>query len=148
MDPILPRFINDLIDRLTGPLHFRFLLQPVMATFFGIRDGLRDAREGKPAYFWEMYTTPARRKELLRGGLKSVLKILILAVILDAIYQIIALHWFYIGEDLVVAMGLAFVPYLLIRGPTNRIARWWARRHKSHQPDAEIPDERRHRKAG
>ena len=148
MDAYMPRFIDNLIDRLTGPLHFRFLLQPVMATLFGIHDGLRDAREGKPSYLWDMCTTPARRKELLRGGLKSVLKILILAVILDAIYQIIALHWFYISENLVVAMGLAFVPYLIIRGPANRIARWRARRHISHQPDTGIPDERRPRKAG
>ena len=51
-----------------------------------------------------------------RDGLKSVAKILILALILDAINQIVVLHWFYLDEDLLVAQGLAFVPLLLIRG--------------------------------
>lgn len=135
MDANTSRFIDNLIGRLTGPLHMRFLLQPMMAMFFGIRDGLRDARERKPAYFWEICTTdPAHRKELLQSGLKSVLKVLIAAVVLDAIYQIIVLHWFYIGENLVIAVGLAFVPYLIIRGPVNRMATWWASRHTSHQP--------------
>jgi hypothetical protein len=32
---------------------------------------------------------------------------------------------FYPGEALIVALLLAFVPYLLIRGPAERIARRW-----------------------
>jgi hypothetical protein len=39
---------GDLIDRLTGPMKFRLVLQPVMAAFFAIRSGLEDARAGKP----------------------------------------------------------------------------------------------------
>jgi len=133
MDRNWPRFVQDLLDRFTGPLHFRFLLQPAMAIFFGIRDGIRDARRGKPAYFWEVIRDPAQREELLRSGLRSVLKILILAVILDAIYQIIALHWFYIGEDLLVAIALALLPYFIIRGPANRITKWRASHSHQHR---------------
>jgi len=142
MDAQWPRFINDLVDRLTGPLHFRFLMQPAMAIFFGLRDGLKDAKRGKPAYSWELLTDPVHRAQLIREGLRSVLKILILAVILDAIYQVISLHWFYVGEDLLVAIGLAFVPYFLIRGPVNRVARWWTSHPHHVTPNTRIPDER------
>jgi hypothetical protein len=117
------RIIGNLIARLDGPLHFRLFLQPGMALFFGIRDGLKDAREGKPAYFWAMFTNPAHAKELLESGFKSVTRVVIFALIMDAIYQLIVSHWFYPGEALLVAFLLAFVPYLLIRGPVNRIAR-------------------------
>jgi len=35
---------------------FRLLLQPGVATFFAIRDGLKDARECEPPYFWGLFT--------------------------------------------------------------------------------------------
>ena len=117
------RVIENLIARLDGPLHFRLFLQPGMALFFGIRDGLKDAREGKPAYFWAMFKNPARAKDLSESGFKSVTRVVVFALIMDAIYQLIVSHWFYPGEALLVAFLLAFVPYLLIRGPVNRIAR-------------------------
>jgi hypothetical protein len=129
MGAIWQRVAENLIGRLTGPLHLRLLMQPAIALFFGFRDGLKDAREDKPAYFWAIFRNPAHAKELLKGGLKAIAKILIVALVLDAIYQIIALRWFYPGEAILVALLLAFVPYLLIRGPANRISRWWASRH-------------------
>jgi hypothetical protein len=119
----LERMVENLIGRLDGPMHFRLFLQPATALFFGIRDGLKDAREGKPAYFWAIFSNPAQAKELLKSGLKSVTRVVIFALVMDAIYQIIVSHWFYPGEALLVAFILAFVPYLLIRGPVNRIAR-------------------------
>jgi len=48
-----------------------------------------------------------------------------MAVIIDAVYQVIQLRWFYPAESLVVAVVLAFVPYLIIRGPVGRVVRWW-----------------------
>jgi hypothetical protein len=47
--------------------------------------------------------------------------------VIDVVYQIIAHRWVYPGEAVLVAVILAIVPYLLIRGPVNRIAR---RSHK------------------
>ena len=55
-------------------------------------------------------------------------RIFILAIVIDAIYQYIVRRWFYPVEALITAFILAFVPYLLIRGPVNRIAR--ARRRR------------------
>jgi hypothetical protein len=118
------RMVTNLAGRIDGPMHFRILMQPAMALFFGIKDGVRDAREGRRAYFWAIFTDSTARARLLKHGLKSVGRILLLAIILDAIYQIIELHWFYPGEAIIVAVTLAFLPYLLIRGPVNRITTW------------------------
>ena len=117
------RFFHDVFSRLDGPLHFRFFLQPLMAIIFAIRDGRNDARTGRPAYFWSLFTEPTLRGELIRDGWRSVSKIFIVAVVLDVIYQLIALRWFYPFETLLVAVLLALVPYVLIRGIVNRIIR-------------------------
>jgi hypothetical protein len=119
---LFTRLWENLISRVTGPMKFRFVLQPCMAIFFAVRCGLKDSREGKPAYFWALFTEPAHRREMLRDGWKSVGKIFILALVLDFAYQVIFLHWFYPGEAFLVALALAIVPYLLVRGPVNRIA--------------------------
>ena len=119
----MTRIFENLADRVSGPMKFRLILQPLMAAIFAIRSGLKDAKEGRPAYFWAIFTDPDNRREMLRDGWKSVGKIFIVAIIIDAIYQFIELHWFYPTEALIVAAILAFIPYLLIRGPVNRIAR-------------------------
>jgi hypothetical protein len=113
---------DGLVSRSTGPLKFRFFLQPGMAIFLAVRCGLRDSREGKPPYFWAIFTDPAQRRELLHDGWKSIGKVFILAVALDCIYQAIELHWIHLFEAILVALLLAIIPYLLVRGPVNRIA--------------------------
>jgi len=123
MDHVLTRVAENLVARVTGPMKFRLLLQPTMATFFAIRDGLKDARECKPPYFWGLFTDKRERESMLQNGWKSVGKVFILAVVLDVVYQLIEHRWtIYPGEAVLVAIILAIVPYLLIRGPVNRIA--------------------------
>jgi hypothetical protein len=123
------RVIHNLFARLDGPLHFRLIVQPLMASTFAVIDGLRDAKMGKPAYFWAMLSNPGHRMELVKSGWKRLGKIFILAVILDVVYQIKVNHWIYPGETLIVATVLAIVPYLILRGPINRLAQ--LRRNKS-----------------
>lgn len=123
MEDLFTRLWENLIGRIGGPMSFRLILQPAMAIFFATRDGLKDARTGRPAYFWSLFTEPAHRRELLHEGWKAVARVFIFALLMDAVYQFIVLHWFYPGEALIVAFILAFLPYLAIRGPVNRIAR-------------------------
>lgn len=123
MEEWFSRIFENLIGRLGGPMKFRLVLQPLMAAIFAVRAGLKDAREGQPPFFWAIFTDPQHRREMLKDGWRSVGRIFILAVILDTVYQIIVLRWFYPVEALLVAIQLAIVPYLLIRGPVNRIAR-------------------------
>lgn len=125
---IWERVIGDLFGRLDGPLHFRFIVQPLMATIFAIIDGVKDAKAGKPAYFWDLLFSSGHRKELIRDGWKQVGKIFILAVILDVIYQLKFQGTLYPGEILIVAFVLAIVPYLVLRGPVNRAVRLWEKK--------------------
>ena len=112
-----------LIGRVDGPFTFRLLVQPTVAAMFAIRAGVRDARENRPPYLWSILTNPATRHDLLRQGLADVGKVFIVAVILDLTYEAIVYRWVYPGQALIVAAVLAFIPYLLIRGPVTRIAR-------------------------
>jgi hypothetical protein len=41
----------------------------------------------------------------------------------DVVYQLVQLRWVYLGEALIIAQIVALVPYVLIRGPVNRITR-------------------------
>jgi hypothetical protein len=115
------RIVEDLFARLDGPLHFRFIVQPLMAIIFAVIDGVKDAKAGKPAYFWALLSAPERRKELVKEGWKSVGKIFILAIILDVVYQLKVHSTVYPGEMLIVAVALAIVPYVVLRGPINRL---------------------------
>jgi len=123
MQDIFARIAHDMVDRVSGPMKFRLVLQPLMAMFFAFRDGMKDARDHKPAYFWSLFSDRAHTGERLREGWRSVGKIFILAVVLDCIYQIIEIHRVYPFEALIVAVILAIVPYVLLRGVVTRIAR-------------------------
>jgi hypothetical protein len=109
------------VARMDGPLHFRLILQPLMASLFGVLDGIKDAKRGDPPYLWTMLTEPEQRKDLLKNGWKRVGKIYLLALVLDVIYQIKVSSWVYPGETLFVIFMLAVMPYLLLRGPVNRL---------------------------
>src|SRR5690606_17021210 len=117
------RFIDNLTDRVTGPMKLRLLLQPLMASIFAITSGLLDARTGRPPYCWAMFTHPDQRADMIHDGWKSVSKVFMLAILLDVVYQLFVLHFVYPGEALAVAFTLAIVPYLILRGLVNRIAR-------------------------
>jgi hypothetical protein len=124
MQDTITRIFENLIGRLDGPLHFRLIVQPLMAVIFAIRDGRKDSHEGRVPYVWALCTNPGHRRDLLRTGWKSVGKIFIFAIILDAVYQFIVVRWFYPFETLLVATILAIIPYLLFRGPVNRLISW------------------------
>jgi hypothetical protein len=47
---------------------------------------------------------------------------------MEVLYEIIVFHAIRPLQLVVIVLGLAFVPYLLIRGPVNRIARRWIAR--------------------
>ena len=122
---VLSRVWADLMGRLTGPMTFRLYLQPGMAVFFAIRDGLADARAGRPPYLWSFVTHPEERGRLLREGWKATARIIVLALVMDVVYQLIVFRWIYTFEAIYVTMVLAIFPYCLVRGPVTRIAGWW-----------------------
>src|SRR5215471_14349057 len=113
------RFTTDMLTRVTtGPMKFRIVLQPAMAAFFAIRDGVRDARSGRRPYLWKIANDPSVRKEAAQELWKSVGKVFILAVVLDVVYQLWELHTVYPFQAFAVAAILALVPYLILCGIT------------------------------
>lgn len=123
MEEFLTRFANNMIERVSGPMHFRLLLQPVMATIFAVIAGRADAKAGKTPYFWGLLSDPAHRRDMLKDGWKDVGKVFMLAILLDVVYQFIVAKFVYPGEAIIVAFLLAIVPYLLVRGVVTRITR-------------------------
>lgn len=128
---VLQRLWKDIIDRPGGPMTFRFVLQPCMAAIAALIDGINDARLGRNPYLWTLLTNVHKSAGRLREGLISTARIILLGFGMDAIYQATVLKTFYPGEMLIIAILLAFVPYLLLRGPFARVARWWMARNSA-----------------
>jgi len=128
MDNVVSQAWNEIAARPEGPLALRFYLQPLMATVFAIRDGLKDARTNRPPYFWALFMRSTDRKQLVRDGWKSVGKIFIVSMALDLVYQVIVRRGLRPLQTLVVAAMLALAPYVVLRGPANRATRKWFNR--------------------
>ena len=123
MTGALSHAVEQLLGRASGPMHLRLVIMPTMVTILAIRAGLRDAREGRPAFLWAVFTNPAERRNLLRDGAKDIGRMFLFALVLDTTYQLAVLREFHIIQLLIVAIACAIVPYALIRGPVTRLAR-------------------------
>ena len=123
MGNFFSNFVTDFISRFDGPLHFRLFVQPLMAILFAVRDGTRDAREGRSAYLWSLLTDPDERRYLLESGWKGIAKVFVLAFVLDVVYQFMEWHGLKPLQALLTAIVLAVVPYSLLRGPVTRLLR-------------------------
>jgi len=119
---VLERFWNDLTARPGGPMTFRFILQPTMAAIAALHDGRKDARLGRAPYFWALVHEPEERAARLSEGIIATARIVLLGLGMDAIYQYEVLKTFYPAEAVLVALLLAFLPYIILRGPIARIA--------------------------
>lgn len=128
---LIPPFWDELLARTEGPLHFRFLLQPAVAIFLAIRDGYRDAACGRTPYLQDILHNPADRIERLKEGLRAVTRVMLLGIAMDALYQYLAIKAFRPLEMVTVVLLLAFVPYLLMRGPARRVIHWFLVRKSS-----------------
>ena len=107
---ILTRFWEQLIAQPSGPLAFRLILQPLMAAILAVLDGMKDARTGRPPFLRAILSDPSQRGPYLREGLKRLSRVIVFALVMDAIYQFMVLGRFYLGEALVTAFVLAVLP--------------------------------------
>jgi len=121
----LDRFWRSIVARPSGPMTFRFVLQPAMAGIAALRDGVSDARLGRSPYLSAIIRDIDGRGARLWEGIVSTAKILILGVVMDVIYQLTFLGTFHPAESAAIAILLALVPYALLRGPIKRVARHW-----------------------
>jgi len=122
MDDIWMNITQGLAERFSGPMKFRLILQPIVACVLAVMAGLKDAKAGKPPYFWALATDPDHRAEMIKDGWKSVGKLFLVAIVLDLVYQYLVDRSFVPREALFIAVLIAIVPYLIVRGLVNRIA--------------------------
>jgi hypothetical protein len=118
---LVARVWEQLAGRIEGPFAFRFVFQPLVAAILAIRAGVADAQDHRAPYLWSVLSDPLERPQLLREGFRDVTRVFVFAVVLDVIYQLVVFRWVYPLQSLVVAILLAFVPYVLIRGPVTRL---------------------------
>jgi len=123
MEDFFARVWEGVADRLHGPMKFRLVIQPLVAAIFAVRAGLADARAGRPPFFWALFTDRANRGAMLKDGFKDVAKVFTMAVVMDLIFQFIVNRSVHVISALILAALLCFIPYLLLRGPVNRVAR-------------------------
>jgi hypothetical protein len=62
---------EQLIARPTGPMAFRFILQPIMAASAALRDGIDDTTSWRSPYFRALLTNPFERGHRLYEALTS-----------------------------------------------------------------------------
>lgn len=117
------RGIEQLFGRTDGFLVFRLFIMPVVSSIIGIRAAVRDFQEKGPALFYNFFAGHADKKRILSSGWKDVGRIIIVALVLDAVYQIITFRAFYIFQAMMIAFLCAFLPYIFFRHLTNRLAR-------------------------
>ena len=117
------RFLHDLIERPDGPMRFRFILQPAMAALVAVGDARTDAIAGHAPFFWTILRRPEERTARLREALNATARIMLLGVLMDVVYQALVLRTFYPAEAAVIALMLAFLPYVVIRGLVLRVVR-------------------------
>jgi hypothetical protein len=128
-DPYLlsKQFFQDLLARLSGAGRLRFIFQPAVAIFIGLRDGIKDSRVGRPPFLLALVSRPEHRAHFLRSALASVRDLVAVAIILDVISQFFIFQKVHPGGALVLGPVLIAVPYSIARALGNRITRGWNR---------------------
>jgi len=140
MSDIFLRLWQNLLERTEGPMHFRFLIQPCVSLIFAILAGIRDAKAGTVPYLWRFTYSKNQRNSIAKETWKDVGKVFIMGTVLDIIYQLLVIYRhkteerFYPLESLVVAFILAIIPYIIFRGPVNRIVRIFIKKEEEKKP--------------
>lgn len=117
-----------------GPMTFRFALQPAMAALEAGLDGARDARTGRSLFLWTLLTKSQERVCRLHEALRATARVMLLGLTMDIIYQYLMFDTFHPAEAVLIALLLAFMPYVILRGPAARIAKWYLARQGQGGP--------------
>ncbi len=135
MEDYINNFLSAVGIRHDGPMAFRLILQPVMSLIYAIIAGVKDAKAGNPPFFSALITGKKSRRILLGELWKNVGKVFILAIIMEIIFEIIEFKTVHPLDVIRVAFWLAIVPYLIFRGPVERIVQLFIKRPKNVTPD-------------
>jgi hypothetical protein len=125
MDTFPDSFGEGLEARMTGPGKGRFVVQPLIAIVLGIRDGIADAKQGKPPYFIRFLFKSDRKLFVFKTGLKSIAAPLSVGIVLDMILQWMIFEAVSLLPAIIAGTILVAFPYAVARGLSNRVARRW-----------------------
>lgn len=133
----MDKILDGIMARVTGPMSFRFILQPLMMIILGIKDGLADAKAGSPPFIFDLVFNPEGRPRDFKNAFKSLVKPIIFATVLDLVAQYLIFKEVRhpavrLVPALVVGTLVMGVPYSIARGLSNRIA---TRRGYGKKPD-------------
>jgi hypothetical protein len=128
--------IDRFAARLTGPLHFRFVMQPLMAIALGVRDGRLDAKAGTSPFVVDVLFGAENRGAYVLSALRHLAMPVIIGTILDAISQYQLFGHVRPLAALFVGFGILGLPYALARGISNRMTN---SRHGAPTPSAGAP---------
>ena len=109
-----------------GNFQLRLILQPLAALILGVRYGLRDARTGRAPFVAAMANDKVNRAAYFQRSLRDAIVPISVAVVIDFILQYLNNHQIRPLGAIVVAALLVYVPFVIIRGITNRV---WSRSH-------------------
>jgi hypothetical protein len=130
VEDLLKHTLEHILGRMSGPMWLRILIQPSVSFIIGLRAGIGDAHTGQPPFGWAVLSGHTQRRALLKQGWKDIARVFIASIVIDLIYQISVLRWIYPLQAVFVATVLACVPYVLARGPANRLVKLWHSRHE------------------
>ena len=126
-------FWEGIADTARGRGHLRFVLQPLIAIFFGARLGIADAKEGKEPFLWRLFATARHRGRLVREAVSDIAIPFLFAIVLDGILQYYALGYVRPLAAIVVGTALIWLPFSISRALTNRFYRRVERRRVATQ---------------
>lgn len=100
---------------------FRLILQPTLAVILGIRVGLADARAGHQPFLARLVRGAHERWRLVRESIVHAAAPLTLALVMDSVFQYLALGRIRILAAVVVGILLVWLPFSSTRGLSNRV---------------------------
>jgi hypothetical protein len=106
-----------------GPGHLRFFIQPALAALLGVRDGVRDARHGRLPFLIALVTERRHRRRRLLEALRTLALAFSIAFVVDVIFQHIIHERVRLGAAVGYVEIFVALPYLIVRGLSNRIYR-------------------------
>jgi len=134
VDDWLKQTLEHILGRMSGPMWLRIIIQPSVSVIIALRAGIGDAHAGQPPFGWAVLSGHTQRRALLKQGWKDIARVFIASIVLDLIYQISVLRWIYPLQAVFVATLLASLPYVLARGPANRLVKLWHACHGKRTP--------------
>jgi hypothetical protein len=114
------QFFDDMFARLSGPGRLRFIIQPTIALLLGLRDGVRDLREGLLPFLWVCFQKNLRQKALVHA-FQAIRDLVSVAIVLDVIFQFIIFDDVHPGASLLLGPVLIAIPYAVSRSLTTQI---------------------------